>query len=75
MSKRIEVLEKEKQLIKLLQSDVYLDDDTPEELIEALRELHDNDEIVSERGSSLGDVTTGQPYRLSDSDKTFSNQR
>ena len=68
MSKRIEVLEKEKQLIKLLQSDVYLDDDTPEELIEALRELHDNDEIVSERGSSLGDVTTGQPYRLSDSD-------
>jgi hypothetical protein len=68
MSKRIEVLEKEKQLIKLLQSDVYLDDDTPEELIEALRELHDNDEIVSERGSSLGDITTGQPYRLSDSD-------
>jgi hypothetical protein len=68
MSKRIEVLEKEKQLIKLLQSDVYLDDDTPEELVEALRELHDNDEIVSERGSSLGDVTTGQPYRLSDSD-------
>ena len=68
MSKRIEVLEKEKQLIKLLQSDVYLDDDTPEELIEVLKELHDNDEIVSERGSSLGDVTTGQPYRLSDSD-------
>lgn len=68
MSKRTEVLEKEKQLIKLLQSDVYLDDDTPEELIEALREAYDNDEIVSERGSSLGDVTTGQPYRLSDSD-------
>ena len=68
MSKRIEVLEKEKQLIKLLQSDVYLDNDTPEELIEVLKELHDNDEIVSERGSSLGDVTTGQPYRLSDSD-------
>ena len=68
MSKRIEVLEKEKQLIKLLQSDVYLDDDTPEELIEVLKELHDNDEIVSDRGSSLGDVTTGQPYRLSDSD-------
>ncbi len=68
MSKRTEVLEKEKQLIKLLQSDVYLDDDTPEELIEAIREAYDNDEIISERGSSLGDVTTGQPYRLSDSD-------
>ena len=68
MSKRTEVLKKEKQLIKLLQSDVYLDDDTSEELIEALREAYDNDEIVSERGSSLGDVTTGQPYRLSDSD-------
>jgi len=67
MSKRTEVLEKEKQLIKLLQSDIMLDDDTPEELIEAIREAYNDDEIVNS-GTSLGDVTTGQPYRLSDSD-------
>jgi hypothetical protein len=68
MSKREQILEKERQLIKLLESDIMVDDDTPEELLEAIREAYDNDEIVSERGTSLGDVTTGQPYRLSDVD-------
>ena len=76
MRRRKQVLESEKQLLKKLKSetlsalqnmDVFLDDDTPEELIEAIREAYD-EEAVGGSGSSLGDVTTGQPYRLSDSD-------
>ena len=58
---------KDKELARILESEIMLDDDTPEELIEAIREAY-NDEAVSHSGSSLGDVTTGQPYRLSDSD-------
>ena len=56
---------KDKELIKLLESDIMLDDNTPEELIDAIRELRD-DEIV--RGDKSSDIPTGQPYRLSDSD-------
>ncbi len=58
---------KDKELARILESEIMLDDDTPEELLEAIREAY-NDEAVSHSGSSLGDVTTGQPYRLSDSD-------
>ena len=58
---------KDKELARILESEIMLDDDTPEELIEAIREAY-NDEAISHSGSSLGDVTTGQPYRLSDSD-------
>ena len=76
MGRRKQVLESEKQILQKLKSetlsalqnmDVFLDDDTPEELIEAIREAYDA-EAVGGSGSSLGDVTTGQPYRLSDSD-------
>ena len=56
---------KDKELIKLLESDIMLDDNTPEELIDAIRELRD-DEIV--RGDNSSDIPSGQPYRLSDSD-------
>ena len=66
MSRRKQVLENEKELIKLLESDLFLDEDTPHELIEAIRAANDA-EIVSQ-SSCRGDVTTGQPYRLSDSD-------
>ena len=71
MSRRRTVLDNEKQLLKELKEDmldgidIELDDTTPTEIIQAIRDLHDN-EIISERGSS--DVVTGQPYRLSDSD-------
>ena len=58
---------KDKELARILESEIMLDDDTPEELIQAIREAYD-DEAVIQNGSSLGDVTTGQPYRLSDSD-------
>ncbi len=58
---------KDKELARILESEIMLDDDTPEELIQAIREAYD-DEAVTHNGSSLGDVTTGQPYRLSDSD-------
>ena len=74
MSRRKKVLDNERELLKRIKEDmqmieeldIQLDEDTPMELLEAIRELHDN-EIVSERGSA-GDVTTGQPYRLSDAD-------
>jgi predicted RNA-binding protein with RPS1 domain len=72
MSRRKEVLDNEKRLIEKLQKnvlhemDLILDDETPEELIEAIREAYDADETTHQ--GSLGDVTTGQPYRLSDSD-------
>ena len=56
---------KDKELIKLLESDIMLDDNTPEELIDAIRELRD-DEIV--RGDNSSDIPSGQPYRLTDSD-------
>ena len=58
---------KDKELARILESEIMLDDDAPEELIQAIREAYD-DEAVIQNGSSLGDVTTGQPYRLSDSD-------
>jgi hypothetical protein len=72
MSKRQQVLENERKLIEKLQSDMLdeldleLDGDMPEELIEAIRNAHD--EAVGSGGSATNEVTTGQPYRLSDSD-------
>ena len=71
MSRRKTVLDNEKKLIEKLQSnmldelDLELDGDMPEELLEAIRNAHD--EAVSSSGSS-DEVVTGQPYRLSDSD-------
>ncbi len=71
MSRRKEVLENERKLIEKLQNnmldelDLELDGDMPEELLEAIRNAHD--EAVSSSGSS-DEVVTGQPYRLSDSD-------
>jgi hypothetical protein len=56
---------KDKELIKLLESDIMLDDNTPEELIDAIRELHDDETV---RGDSSSDIPSGQPYRLTDSD-------
>ncbi len=70
MSRRKTVLDTERELIKKLQNDMLdelnleLDDEIPQELIEAIREAHD--ESVSMGGGE--DITTGQPYRLSDSD-------
>jgi hypothetical protein len=72
MSKRQQVLENERKLIEKLQSnmldelDLELDGDMPEELLEAIRNAHD--ETVGNGGSATNEVTTGQPYRLSDSD-------
>ena len=73
MSRRTKVLDNERELIKRLNEDIdmldeldiHLDGDTPMEIIEAIREMHDS-EVVAERGSN--EITTGQPYRLSDSD-------
>ena len=76
MRRRKPVLDSEKELLQKLKNEtlsalqdshLIIDDDTPEELIEAIREAYDTDE-ANHQGSSLGDVTTGQPYRLSDSD-------
>jgi hypothetical protein len=72
MSKRQQVLENERKLIEKLQSDMLdelnleLDGDVPEELLDAIRNAHD--ETVASGGSATNEVTTGQPYRLSDSD-------
>ena len=70
MSRRRTVLDNERELIEKLQSNMLdelnleLDDDMPEELLTAIREAHD--EAVTSSGGE--DITTGQPYRLSDSD-------
>jgi hypothetical protein len=72
MSRRNTVLDTERKLIEKLQNDMLdeldleLDGDMPEELIEAIRNAHD--ETVGSGGSATNEVTTGQPYRLSDSD-------
>jgi hypothetical protein len=72
MSRRKTVLDTERELIKKLQNDMLdeldleLDDEIPQELIEAIRDAHD--EAVSSGGSATNEVTTGQPYRLSDAD-------
>ena len=74
MSKRRkQVLDNERVLLKKIKEDrhsledmlLQLDDDTPMELLEAIREAHDS-EVSSGMGN--GDAPTGQPYRLSDSD-------
>jgi hypothetical protein len=71
MSRRQKVLDNERRLIEKLQNnmldelDLHVDEDIPEELINAIREAHD-ETVESSGGAS--DVTTGQPYRLSDSD-------
>jgi len=72
MSRRKTVLDTERKLIEKLQSDMLdelnleLDGDVPEELLDAIRNAHD--ETVASGGSATNEVTTGQPYRLSDSD-------
>ncbi len=72
MSRRKTVLDTERKLIEKLQSDMLdeldleLDGDIPEELLDAIRNAHD--EAVGSGGSATNEVTTGQPYRLSDSD-------
>lgn len=71
MSRRQKVLDSERELIKKINDDgledlmLELNDDVPEELIEAIREAHDS-EVMNQSGGA--DVPTGQPYRLSDSD-------
>ena len=73
MSRRKKVSDSEKFLLKKIKEDRYsvedmlmeLEDEIPNELLEAIREAHDA-EVSSESGAS--DVPTGQPYRLSDSD-------
>ena len=68
MSRRKQVLENEKVLLKKIKEDgiedmlLELDDDTPEELIRAIREVNET------AMPSNPDITTGQPYRLSDAD-------
>ena len=72
MRKRQPVLENERKLIEKLQSDMLdelnleLDGDVPEELLDAIRNAHD--EAVGSGGSATNEVATGQPYRLTDSD-------
>jgi len=46
---------------------LHIDEDTPEDLLEAIREAYDEPSI-SGGGDSTNQTTTGQPYRLSDSD-------
>jgi len=73
MSRRKAVLDNEKRLIEKLKDmafddlDLHIDEDTPEDLLEAIREAYD-EPAISSGGSATNEVTTGQPYRLSDSD-------
>ena len=73
MSRRKAVLDNEKRLIDKLKDmafddlDLHIDEDTPEDLLEAIREAYDEPSI-SGGGDSTNQTTTGQPYRLSDSD-------
>ena len=73
MSRRKAVLDNEKRLIEKLKDmafddlNLHIDEDTPEDLLEAIREAYDEPSI-SGGGDSTNQTTTGQPYRLSDSD-------
>ena len=74
MSRRKAVLDNEKRLIEKLKDmafddlDLHIDEDTPEDLLEAIREAYDEPTISGGYGDSTSQTTTGQPYRLSDSD-------
>ena len=74
MSRRKAVLDNEKRLIEKLKDmafddlDLHIDEDTPEDLLEAIREAYDEPAISGGYGDSTSQTTTGQPYRLSDSD-------
>ena len=74
MSRRKAVLDNEKRLIEKLKDMAYddlnlhIDEDTPEDLLEAIREAYDDTTISNGSGDSTSQTTTGQPYRLSDSD-------
>ena len=73
MSRRKAVLDNEKRLIEKLKDmafddlDLHIDEDTPEDLLEAIREAYD-EPAISSGGDSTTQTTTGQPYRLTDSD-------
>ena len=72
MSRRKAVLDNEKRLIEKLKNMAFddlkleIDDDTPDDLLEAIRDAYD--EPISSRGDSTAQIATGQPYRLTDSD-------
>ena len=74
MSRRKAVLDNEKRLIEKLKDmafddlNLQIDEDTPEDLLEAIREAYDDTTISNGSGDSTSQTTTGQPYRLSDSD-------
>jgi SpoVK/Ycf46/Vps4 family AAA+-type ATPase len=74
MSRRKAVLDNEKRLIEKLKDmafddlNLQIDEDTPEDLLEAIREAYDDTTISNGSGDSASQTTTGQPYRLSDSD-------
>ena len=73
MSRRKAVLDNEKRLIEKLKNLAFddlkleIDDDTPDDLLEAIRDAYDEPGI-SGGGDSASQIPTGQPYRLADSD-------
>jgi hypothetical protein len=72
MSRRKAVLDNEKRLIEKLKNMAFddlkleIDDDTPDDLLEAIRDAYD--EPISSGGDSTNQIASGQPYRLTDSD-------
>ena len=73
MSRRKAVLDNEKRLIEKLKNLAFddlkleIDDDTPDDLLEAIRDAYDEPGI-SGGGDSAAQIASGQPYRLTDSD-------
>jgi hypothetical protein len=72
MSRRKAVLDNEKRLIDKLKNisfdrsvELGIDDDTPDDILEAIRDAY---EEPINSGDSATQITTGQPYRLTDSD-------
>ena len=74
MSRRKAVLDNERRIIEKLKNMAFddlkleIDEDTPEDLLEAIRDAYDDPTVSSGSGDSTSQTTTGQPYRLSDSD-------
>jgi hypothetical protein len=72
MSRRKAVLNNDKRIIEKLKNMAFddlkleIDEDTPDDLLEAIRDAYD--EPISGGGDSATQTTTGQPYRLTDSD-------
>ena len=71
MGRRKAVLDDEliQKLKNLAFDDLHLEinDDTPDDLLEAIREAYD-EPAISGGGDSAAQIASGQPYRLADSD-------